>query len=72
MIGFWLFLCRWVKFNVTQDEDALRDTIELLRRQGPPLKLRIRKNKAGEEEYVLCVRGMDRDYARCFTGWRPV
>lgn len=71
LISFWLMLCHWVKFETAPTEEELEDTIELLKRQNLPLKLRARKNKSGQEEYILYVRDADRDLARYCTGWRP-
>ena len=71
LIKFWLFLCHWVEFDTSEQEQDIDDAIEVLGRAGLPYKVRSRTNKEGREEYVLYVKNADRDYARYCTGWRP-
>ena len=68
---FWLFATHWTEMDVFDNEDELKDEMELLHRQNLPTKVRERTNKAGKEELVLYVKQADRDYARYCTGWRP-
>ena len=71
LIKFWLFLCHWVEFDTSEQEQDIDDAVEVLGRAGLPYKVRSRTNKEGREEYVLYVKNADRDYARYCTGWRP-
>ena len=71
LIKFWLFLCHWVEFDTSEQEQDIDDAIEVLGRAGLPYKVRSRASKEGREEYVLYVKNADRDYARYCTGWRP-
>lgn len=71
LIKFWLFLCHWVEFDTSEQEQDIDDAIEVLGRAGLPYKVRSRTSKEGREEYVLYVKNADRDYARYCTGWRP-
>ncbi len=71
LIKFWLFLCHWVEFDTSEQEQDIDDAIEVLGRAGLPYKVRSRANREGREEYVLYVKNADRDYARYCTGWRP-
>ena len=71
LIKFWLFLCHWVEFDTSEQEQDIDDAIEVLGRAGLPYKVRSRTNREGREEYVLYVKNADRDYARYCTGWRP-
>ena len=71
LIKFWLFLCHWVEFDTSEQEQDIDDVIEVLGRAGLPYKVRSRTSKEGREEYVLYVKNADRDYARYCTGWRP-
>ena len=68
---FWLFATHWTELDVFDNEDELKDEMELLHRQNLPTKVRERTNKVGKEELVLYVKQADRDYARYCTGWRP-
>ena len=68
---FWLFATHWTELDVFDNEDELKDEMELLHRQNLPTKVRQRTNKEGNEELVLYVKQADRDYARYCTGWRP-
>ena len=70
LVGFWLMLCHWVKFDTDTDEQNIDDTIEILSKVQLPYKVRTRRNKEGQTEYVLYVKDADRDYARYATGWR--
>lgn len=71
LIKFWLFLCHWVEFDTSEEQETIEDIIETLSRAGLPYKTRVRRGKNGKEEYVLYVKNADRDYARYCTGWRP-
>lgn len=71
LIRFWLFLCHWIPFDTSPEEETIRDTVELLDRAGLPYKIRTRRGRDGREEFVLYVKEADRDYARFCTGWRP-
>lgn len=71
LIKFWLFLCHWVEFDTSEEKETIDDILETLSRAGLPYKVRTRRNKKGQEEYVLYVKNADRDYARYCTGWRP-
>ena len=68
---FWLFLCHWVEFDVSEEKETIDDAIEVLTRAGLPYKTHARRGKDGGAEYVLYVKNADRDYARYCTGWRP-
>ena len=71
LVKFWLFATHWTELDVFDNEDELKDEMELLHRQNLPTKVRQRTNKEGKEELVLYVKQADRDYARYCTGWRP-
>ena len=68
---FWLFATHWTELDTFDNEEELRDEMELLHRQNLPTKVRQRTKKDGSEELVLYVKQADRDYARYCTGWRP-
>ena len=68
---FWLFATHWTELDTFDNEEELRDEMELLHRQNLPTKVRQRTRKDGSEELVLYVKQADRDYARYCTGWRP-
>lgn len=68
---FWLLATHWTELDVFDNEDELKDEMELLHRQNLPTKVRERTSKEGKEELVLYVKQADRDYARYCTGWRP-
>ena len=59
LVKFWLFATHWTELDTFDNEEELRDEMELLHRQN------------GGEELVLYVKQADRDYARYCTGWRP-
>lgn len=71
LIKFWLFLCHWVQFDTSEERETIDDIIDTLSRAGLPYKTRTRRGSNGQEEYVLYVKNVDRDYARYCTGWRP-
>ena len=70
LVKFWLFATHWTELDTFDNEEELRDEMELLHRQNLPTKVRERTNKEGKEELVLYVKQADRDYARYCTGWR--
>ena len=47
---FWLFLCHWVEFDVSEEKETIDDAIEVLTRAGLPYKTRARRGKAGGAE----------------------
>ena len=71
LVKFWLFATHWTELDTFDNEEELRDEMELLHRQNLPTKVRQRTRKDGGEELVLYVKQADRDYARYCTGWRP-
>ena len=71
LIKFWLFLCHWVQFETSEEQETIDDIIDTLGHAGLPYKTRTRRGKDGQTEYVLYVKNADRDYARYCTGWRP-
>ena len=71
LVKFWLFATHWTELDTFDNEEELRDEMELLHRQNLPTKVRQRTKKDGGEELVLYVKQADRDYARYCTGWRP-
>ena len=71
LVQFWLFATHWTELDTFDNEEELRDEMELLHRQNLPTKVRQRTRKDGSEELVLYVKQADRDYARYCAGWRP-
>ena len=71
LVKFWLFCTHWIELDTFDNEEELRDEVELLHRQNLPTKVRERAKKEGGSELVLYVKQADRDYARYCTGWRP-
>ena len=68
LVKFWLFATHWTELDTFDNEEELRDEMELLHRQNLPTKVRQRTRKDGGEELVLYVKQVDRDYARYCTG----
>ena len=71
LVKFWLFCTHWIELDTFDNEEELRDEVELLHRQNLPTKVRERAKKEGGSELGLYVKQADRDYARYCTGWRP-
>ena len=64
LVKFWLFCTHWIELDTFDNEEELRDEVELLHRQNLPTKVRERAKKEGGSELVLYVKQADRDYAR--------
>ena len=42
LIKFWLFLCHWVQFDTSEDQETIDDIIDTLDHAGLPYKTRTR------------------------------
>ena len=61
----------WTELDTFDNEEELRDEMELLHRQNLPTKVRQRTKKDGGEELVLYVKQADRIMPATAPGWRP-
>ena len=50
LVTFWLFATHWTELDTFDNEEELRDEMELLHRQNLPTKVRQRTRKDGGEE----------------------
>ena len=47
LVKFWLFCTHWIELDTFDNEEELRDEVELLHRQNLPTKVRERAKKEG-------------------------
>ena len=71
LVKFWLFATHWTELDTFDNEEELRDEMELLAAVLSGALTHLGGQVLAVEQLVLYVKQADRDYARYCTGWRP-